>query len=52
MSLHKVILASLAELSDFREGLAALGVADALKQDGPLLHSFFCNDVKSVLTSG
>ena len=52
ISLHKVVLASLAELSDVREGLAALGVADALKHDGHLLLPFFCKDVEVVLTSG
>lgn len=52
VSLHKAILASLAELSDFKEGLNTLGVVDALKQHGNLLRPFFCNDAKVELTSG
>ena len=52
IALHKVILASLAELSDFKQGLCVLGVADALKQHGSLLRPFFCNDADVNLTSG
>lgn len=42
VTLHKVILASLAELSQFRKGLSALGVVTALKEYSHLLHSYFC----------
>lgn len=52
VALHKVILVSLAELQEFREGLKALGVAEALKKHGQLLHPFFCNDDVVELTSG
>ena len=49
IALHKVILASLAELSDFKQELCVLGVADAF---GSLLRPFFCNDADVNLTSG
>ena len=52
VTLHKVILASLAELSQFQEGLSALGVADALKNSPHLLHSYFCSEYHDDLSSG
>lgn len=52
ITLHKVILVSLAELTDFREGLGALGVLNALKQHSYLLQPFFCNDALIKLTTG
>lgn len=52
IALQKVILSPLAEMSDFRCGLSALGVGEALTKHGPLLHPFFCNDVNDTLTSG
>ena len=51
ISLHKGLLASLAELSDFKKGLNALGVAEALTEHCELLRPFFCNDTKVTLTS-
>ena len=52
VTLHKVILASLAELSQFRKGLSALGVDAALKAYPHLLHSYFSIEHKDELTSG
>lgn len=50
ITLHKVVLVSLAELSQFRKGLSTLGVATALKDYPQLLRSFFCH--VDQLTSG
>ena len=55
VTLHKVILASLAELSQFREGLSALGVSKALKENPHLLRYYYCCSTdceENVLTSG
>ena len=52
VTLHKVILASLAELSQFRKGLSALGVAAAVKDYPHLLHSYFSVEDNYELTSG
>lgn len=52
VTLHKVILASLAELSQFREGLSTLGVSDALKNNPDLLHSYYCCEYEDKLSSG
>jgi hypothetical protein len=52
ITLHKVILASLAELSQFRKGLSTLGVAAALKDYPHLLHSYFSVEYEDELTSG
>ena len=41
ITLHKVILTSLAELSQFREGLSALDVTQALKEHSYLLRSYY-----------
>ena len=52
VTLHKVILASLAKLSQFRKGLSALGVAAAVKEYPHLLHSYFSVEDNDELTSG
>ena len=52
VSLHKVILASLGELSQFRDGLSTLGVLGALKRSSHLLYSYYCCDVDDELSSG
>ena len=52
ITLHKVILASLAELSQFHKGFSALGVAAALKDYPHLLHSYFSVEHDDELTSG
>lgn len=52
VTLHKVVLVSLAELSQFRKGLATLGVATALKDYPHLLQSFFSLRNNDQLTSG
>ena len=52
VTLHKVILSSLAELSQFQEGLSTLGVANALQNHPDLLHSYCCCDHDDKLTPG
>lgn len=52
VALHKVLLGCLAELSQFRDGLAALGVLDALKHHSRLLAPFFCQQTGDGITSG
>ncbi len=53
ITLHKVVLVSLAELSQFREGLSILGIGNALSQHPWLLRSFFClRQPQDKLTSG
>ena len=52
VALHKVILTSLAELTQFRDGLSALGVQKALQDYPNLLHSFYCLKNSNILTSG
>ena len=52
VTLHKVVLASLAELSQFRDGINALGVAESLKNNPDLLYSFYCCEHNDELSSG
>ena len=52
VALHMVILSCLGELTAFKEGLKILGVLKMLEEHSSLMHDFFCNDVKDVLTSG
>ena len=52
VTLHKVILVSLAELSQFRDGFSALGVLDAVKEHSHFLYSFYCSDYDDELNSG
>ena len=52
VTLHKVVLSSLAELDQFRSGLAALGVRDSLQQYHELHASFYCMGSGDSLTSG
>ena len=42
VALHHVILKTLGELSQFRDGLNTLGVASAMELYGVLLQEFFC----------
>lgn len=53
-TLHRVILRSLAELSQFRDGIQELGVAGALNQYPNLLYDFFvnCKSQEYALTAG
>ena len=51
VALHHVILRSLGELSQFREGLESLGVLKAIKEHGELLRDFFIVK-KSEITAG
>lgn len=52
VTLHKVILASLAELSQFRDGFAALGVLKAVQDHFHFLYSFYCSECDDELNSG
>ena len=52
VTLHKTILTSLGELTDFRDGLQVIGVADALKKHRALMRPFFCISGKKYPTSG
>lgn len=52
IALHKVILGSMAELAQFKEGVSAHGVGDAIKDHPDLLHSYYCTDHHDTLTSG
>ena len=52
VALHKVILCSLAELTQFCEGLASLGVAKAIATHSDTLRSFYCLDSIKDLTAG
>ena len=51
VALHHVILKTLGELSQFRDGLNTLGVARAMELYGVLLQEFFVNK-KSRVTAG
>ena len=54
VTLHEVILNTLGELSQFRDGLEALAVGKALKEHGDFLRGFYSNDksLKEPLTAG
>ena len=54
VTLHGVILRSLAELSQFKDGIEALGVGKAMKKHPYLLYDFFVQgkDLKDLLTAG
>lgn len=52
VSLHKVILASMAELLQLKDGLRSLGVIELIEKYPDLLYSFYCVDFKEQLTSG
>ena len=43
ISLHHMILKTLGELSQFRDGLETLGVGKAMEENGQLLWEFFCH---------
>ena len=51
VALHYVILKTLGELTQFREGLETLGVAKAMEQHGAFLKDFF-EVCKVELTAG
>ncbi len=52
VSLQKVILTSLAELTQFKDGMSALNVCDALKKHPNILYSFYCREFTETLTAG
>lgn len=47
-----VILTSMAELSQLKDGFSALGVAESVSKYPDLLYSFYCMDHKDNLTAG
>ncbi len=51
--LHNVILVSLAELSQFRDGIHKIaGIKDMMCMHSNLLESFYCMNRQGILTSG
>ena len=52
VALHKVILSSLAELTQFREGLSVLGVVKVLQDHPDKLRPYYCLNSNKELTSG
>ena len=52
ISLHKVVLGTMSELSQFKEGLSVLGVCDALAKHSDLLYSYYCCKHKVEISSG
>ncbi len=50
--LQMVVLNTLAELDQFKDGLSSLGVVRAIKEHSSLLQSFYCSASKMQLTSG
>ena len=52
VTLHKVILSTLGELTQFKEGLSTLGVLDALNEHPDLLLPYYCCSYDDKLTPG
>ena len=52
VTLHKVLLSTLGELTQFKDGLSVMGVLDALKEHPDLLQPYYCCDFEDKLTSG
>lgn len=52
VTLHKVVLSTLGELTQFKEGLSTLGVLDALKEHPDLLLPYYCCSYDEKLTPG
>ena len=52
VTLHKVVLSTLGELTQFKEGLSTLGVLDALKEHPNLLLPYYCCCYDEKLTPG
>ena len=54
VSLNEVLLKSLGEVHQFREGLDKLGVSAVICKHGEYLRHFFCNDPSLIqpLTAG
>lgn len=52
VTLHKVVLCSLAKFEQFCNGMASLGVAESLKQNHHLYTPFYCIGAGDMLTSG
>lgn len=52
ITLHKVILCSLAELDQFRSGMSVFGIAESMKQYHQLYTHYYCIGTGDLLTSG
>lgn len=52
VTLHKVVLSTLGELTQFKEGLSTLGVFDALKEHPGLFLPYCCCSYDEKLTPG
>lgn len=52
VALQEVILDSLAELTQFRDGMGALGVLTMLQTHKDFFRSFYCTDNKQSLDAG
>lgn len=52
VALQEVILDSLAELTQFRDGMKELGVLAMLQSHKDLFRSFYCTDSKQSLDAG
>ena len=54
LTLHEVLLKSLGEAQQFRDGLTTLNVAEVLSNHADCVQRFFCNDpsMKEPLTAG
>ena len=52
VGLQEVLLNSLAELTQFKEGMRCLGVLDMIQEHKDLLRSFYCTDSKIQLDAG
>ena len=52
VTLHRVLLKSLAEETQFREGLATLSVRESLEKYPKLFIPYYCRSESDVLNSG
>lgn len=52
VGLQEVLLNSLAELTQFKEGMKDLGVLNMIQEHKDLLRSFYCTDSKTQLDAG
>ena len=52
IALHRVILKTLAELTQFREGFQCLGVGEQVVQHSEILRQFYVRGMQSKLTAG
>ena len=52
VALHGVLMKSLGEATQFRDGLSALEVNDSMKKNPAIFRPYFCSAEKDILTSG